>query len=150
MDAGFGDLAGAEAGGVAAHLFARDPEEYLLGAYASYSAIDGNDILRFGAEAQLYLDSVSVEALAGYEDADDTGTGFFTATNLAFYPTEDFRLSLGYEHFLDIDAATAGIEWQVGGLGLPASIFAHGAIGDNDYATVSAALHSTLVAKRKA
>ncbi len=136
MDAGFGDLAGDEAGGVAAHLFTRDPNQYLLGAYAGYSAVDSNEILRVGAEAQLYVNNLSFEVLAGYEEADDQGKGFFTASNIAFYPTDDLRLSVGYKHFLDVDAATAGLEWQVGGLGVPVSLFASGAVGDNDYASV--------------
>ncbi|HLA01733.1 MAG TPA: hypothetical protein VJ019_03135 [Aestuariivirga sp.] len=136
FDGSFGDLAGDGAGGVAAHLFMRDPDQYLLGAYASYSGVDDVDIWRVGAEAHLYLNNVSLEVLAGFEDADVTGDDFFTATNLAFYPTENLRLSIGYEHFQEIDAAAAGFEWQVDGLGLPVSLFAHGAIGDDDYATV--------------
>ena len=136
LDAGFGDLAGDEAGGVAAHLFMRDPNQYLLGAYGSYSAIDNIDIWRVGAEAHLYLNNISFEALGGFEDADVTGNDFFTASNVAFYPTDNLRLSVGYQHFQEVDAAAAGFEWQVDGLGLPVSLFANGAVGDNDFATV--------------
>jgi hypothetical protein len=138
LDAGFGDLGGDDAGGVAAHLFMRDPNQYLLGAYGSYSVIDGVDVWRVGAEAQLYLDNISFEALAGFENADVTSDDFFTASNVAFYPTDDLRLSLGYQHFQEVDAATAGFEWQVDGLGLPVSLFANGAVGDNHFATAYA------------
>ena len=138
LDAGFGDLAGDEAGGAAAHLFMRDPNQYLFGAYASYSAIDNVDVWRVGAEAQLYLNNVSFEVLGGFEDADVTNGDFFTASNVAFYATENFRLSVGYQHFQEVDAATAGFEWQVDGLGLPVSLFANGAVGDNDFATAYA------------
>ena len=140
LDAGFGDLGGDEAGGVAAHLFTRDPNQYLFGAYGSYSAIDNVDIWRVGAEAQLYLNNVSFEVLGGFEDADVTGSDFFTASNVAFYPTDNLRLSLGYEHFQEVDAATAGFEWQVDGLGLPVSLFANGAVGDNHFATAYAGI----------
>jgi hypothetical protein len=140
LDAGFGDLAGDEAGGAAAHLFVRDPNQYLFGAYGSYSAIDNVDVWRVGAEAELYLSNVSLEALAGFEDADITNGDFFTSSNVAFYPTENFRLSVGYQHFQEVDAATAGFEWQVDGLGLPVSLFANGAVGDNDFATAYAGI----------
>ena len=138
LDGAFGDLAGDDAGGVAAHLFTRDPNQYLFGAYASYSGIDNVDVWRVGAEAQLYLDNISFEMLGGFEDAHITGSDFFTASNVAFYPDDNLRLSVGYEHFQEIDAATAGFEWQIDGLGLPVSLFANGAVGDNHFATAYA------------
>jgi hypothetical protein len=140
LDAGFGDLGGDEAGGAAAHLFMRDPNQYLFGAYASYSAIDNVDVWRVGGEAEFYLNNVSLEVLAGFEDADITNGDFFTSSNLAFYPTDNLRLSVGYQHFQEVDAAAAGLEWQIDGLGLPVSLFANGAVGDNDFATAYAGI----------
>src|SRR5690606_33085175 len=39
VDAGIGDLAGSTAGGLATHLFTRDPSSHLLGVYAQWGAV---------------------------------------------------------------------------------------------------------------
>jgi hypothetical protein len=136
LDGGIADFDGTATGGGAAHLFFRDPEHFLLGAYASYSAIGAIDIFRVGGEAELYLDRVSFESLIGFEDADITGDDFFTFTNLAFYPHDNLRLSIGYEHFQEVDAGMVAFEWQPEDFGHPISFFANAAVGSDDFATV--------------
>jgi hypothetical protein len=138
VDAGIGDLAGSTAGGLAAHLFTRDPTSHLLGAYAQWGAVGSDDVWRLGAEAEYYLGNISLEGLAGWEDTDSSGSDLFAALTLAYYPQDNLRLNVGYQRFFDTDAAAAGFEWLpvTSIIGSPVSFFAHAAVGDDDYATV--------------
>lgn len=138
IDGTGGVLDNEETGGVAAHLFLRDPSTYLLGLYGEYSIIGSNDIGRVGGEAELYLDQFSISGLVGFEDSDLTNNDVFGAAQLSYYFTENFQVNAGFAHFLDVSAGTIGAEWQLSETStpLPISLFVHGAIGDNDYATV--------------
>lgn len=142
LDAGFGTLGGKEAGGVGLHVFTRDSESYLLGGFASYSAIDNftftNDIYRAGVEGELYFGQFTFEGLVGYEDADLGSDDWFSQIKAAFYVTDDFRISAGYRHYLSIDAATAGLEWQPNQVGIPMTLFVEGQVGNKSYTSVSA------------
>jgi len=138
LDGTAGVLDNEETGGAAAHLFMRDPSSHLIGVYGEYSAVDSNDIGRFGAEGELYLSSLTFSALAGYEDSDQTSSDFFGMGQVAYYITDNFQINGGVAHFLNVTAGTFGAEWQPSGHGLPIpmSLFVEGAVGDNDYATV--------------
>jgi hypothetical protein len=131
-------------GGVAGHLFWRDPATGLLGAYGSYVTRDnsGIDTWRLGAEGELYFGQLSLEAIAGYEDVDSPAgivddSNIFAIADAAYYITDDFRVSVGYRHLLDIHIGAVGMEYQ-----LPsdfvsgASLFAEGRIGEDEYAGV--------------
>lgn len=138
LDAGIGDFDGKTSGGVAAHVFTRDPSSYLLGVYTQYGALGSEDIWRVGAEASSYLGNISLDALVGVEDTDKRNTDLFAALTLGYYPQDNLRLDIGYYRFLDIDSAGAGFEYLLDNslLGSPVSLFAVGAVGDRDYATV--------------
>lgn len=139
VDGAYGAIGPAEAGGVAAHLFTRDPSSYLFGIYGSYSNVDdaiNNDIFRIGGEAEFYLGQISFEALVGYEDADTLGDDWFASATAAYYATDNLRLYGGYRHFLSADTGVVGIEWQPDDLGLPVSLFAEGQVGSDDYVSV--------------
>ena len=131
-------------GGVAGHLFWRDPSTGLLGAYGSYVTRDGSgiDAWRVGAEGELYFGQLSLEALAGYEDVDSPGgfvddSNVFAVADAAYYVTDDFRVGVGYRRLLDVNIGAVGFEYQ-----LPtdfvsgASVFAEGRIGSDDYAGI--------------
>jgi hypothetical protein len=64
--------------GTAAHIFTRDPDKYLLGLFAAYASEDQFDLeaTRVGAEAEIYLDQVSILAKAGYQFSDTVTEGF--------------------------------------------------------------------------
>ncbi len=137
VDLGIGDLAGSTAGGVAGHLFKRDPQSYLIGAYGQWGAVGGQDVWRIGGEAELYRGNISYEFLAGFEDTDRTSSDVFAALDIAFYTTDNLRLSAGYRRLIKVDAAAVGLEWQPGdlNLGLPVSFFVKGAVGSKGYGT---------------
>ncbi len=132
-------------GGVAGHLFWRDPSTGLFGAYGSYVTRDGSgiDTWRLAAEGELYLGQLSLEAIAGYEDVDAPAafsiddSNLFAVADAAYYVTDDFRVAVGYRHVLGLHVGAAGFEYQ-----LPndfvsgASIFAEGRLGEDEYAGV--------------
>ena len=118
--------------GVGAHLFWRDPSRALFGIYADYGhwgADGGVDVARVAAEAELYLDRISLEGLAGGAFGDGNDAIFSSAT-LALYATPDLRLSIGHSYLSERHALTLGGEWQVSDRGV--SLFTEGRIGEDD------------------
>jgi hypothetical protein len=55
--------------GVGGHIFTRDPSSYLLGIFAAYASEDVLDLdaTRIGAEAEIYLNQLTIIAKAGYQ-----------------------------------------------------------------------------------
>jgi len=145
LDGMAASLDGDFVGGVGGHLFWRDPSTGLLGAYGSYVTRDGSgiDAWRLGAEGELYLGQLSLEAIVGYEGVDAPAaisvddSNLFAVADAAYYVTDDFRVAVGYRHVLGLHVGAAGFEYQlpydfVSGM----SIFAEGRIGEDDYAGV--------------
>lgn len=135
IDVGGGDLDGTDFWGVGGHFFIRDPESHLLGVHAQYVDLDGFDIFRIGLESEFYLGNVTLSAFAGYEDAESLSDDLVSNVELAYYLTEDFKVSGGYRRFLDIDAGAFGFEFQPG-FGFPMSFFADAMIGSDDYTSI--------------
>lgn len=113
--------------GGALHAFTRDPSSYLLGVTAGVVVTDGARLAAVGPEAELYLDRISLEGWAGwaaldYEDAlmvDESG--FFAMGDVAYYPTDDWRISLGGASILGRESLKLATEYQFAGLGFPLS-----------------------------
>lgn len=130
-------------GGVAGHLFWRDPSVGLLGLTSAFVAADGSngapnrDATRFGGEGEYYLDQFSIEAAAGYQFGKNTNDGFYGSIDLAWYATDDLRFHIGGETNPVIDhSARVGFEYQPaidGWSGL--ALFADGAVGDDGFAS---------------
>lgn len=138
--------------GGAAHLFWRDPSKGLIGLYGSYSyansvrstIIDPNiplvtirrglGIGRGALEAEVYFNSISLEGLAGVEGG-NVKTRFFDMADIAFYATDNFRLSLGHRYTLGRHAAAFGAEYQImPGNGI--SLFAEARAGERNFQAV--------------
>ncbi|MEJ0013517.1 MAG: hypothetical protein WDM94_13030 [Bauldia sp.] len=123
-------------GGVAAHLFYRDPAKYLLGASASYEAGHGTgQIFRIGPEVELYINNVNIEAWAGWASMAGGPSDWFAAVDAALYPTENLRLSAGWRHSFRTDVAVGRAELQVDD-DKPVSVFAEGRVGAGGYSVV--------------
>lgn len=139
IDLGGGDLDGDGYFGAGGHFFIRDPESYLLGVQAQYIDLDGDDIFRLGPEAELYLDDITLSAMAGFESAQDFGTDDVVAQiEAAYYITDDFKLYGGYRRFMDIDAGAIGFEFMPEFI--PAAVFVDGMVGSDDYVSVMGGL----------
>jgi hypothetical protein len=129
--------------GTAAHLFWRDPAQGLLGAYGHYihaDAFDGIDVYAAGVEGALYWGQFTLEGVAGAEGGEvDTASGnfdidtrFFDIAQVAYYPVDDLKLSVGHIYSLDQHAALFGAEWGLdAGSGIMASLFANGGVSED-------------------
>jgi hypothetical protein len=125
--------------GGAAHLFTRDPESYLLGLFAAYASESEFDLdaTRLGAEAEIYLDQVSVLVAAGYQFSDSLEESAFGDIELRWYISDNFAVSGGGGFMEDSSVARLGAEWQPGFSALPGLAFrVDGAFGDDDYDSV--------------
>lgn len=139
VDIGAGDLDGDGFFGAGGHLFMRDPSSYLLGIHGQYIDLNGEDIFRIGPEAELYLDNVTLSAMAGFEDVESFDTDDVVAqVEAAYYVSDNFKLYAGYRHFLPIDAGAIGFEFQPETL--PGSVFVDAMAGSDDYVSVMGGL----------
>lgn len=133
LDAVYARILGLPAWHGAAHAFWRDPARALLGAYASYDAWAGISRTRIAAQGEVYLGRLTFEGMLGVEFG-TLPTGWFGAADVAFYPMDNLRLSIGVQHAFIGNALTGGIEYQfyntdaVGVAG-----FVEGAIGTGGY-----------------
>lgn len=129
-------------GGLALHLFTRDPSSYLFGVYGSYHTWDQIHIWRAALEGELYIGRVTLEGLGGYESLDvpDFTNGFvsqsldddhlFGQADAAYYITDDFKIYAGYRYINERSFGAAGTEYLIRGLEVPVALFARGDFGD--------------------
>lgn len=142
-EAGLGEVSGKDFFGAGGHLFARNPDSYLLGVFGSYAESDdlGLDLTRVGAEGELYLSAFTISATAGYQFSRSLGDGAFGTIDLRWYVTNDFYVSAGGEFSEDKSILRAKTEWQPGFSALPGLAFnAQGAWGEDDYQSVMGGL----------
>jgi hypothetical protein len=121
------------------HLFTRDPESYLFGVAGGAAFSDDADVLYVGPEAELYLSNVSFELWGGYIDVDGVAetNNWFGFADLAFYPMDDLRISLGARSVAGFESAQASMEWQLGESGLPLSLTGDVRMGEDDFLTAT-------------
>lgn len=125
--------------GAAGHLFTRDPESYLLGLFAAYASETEFDIdaTRIGAEAEIYLNQVSILVAAGYQFSSDVDETAFGDIELRWYVTNNFALSGGGSFDETNSIGRIGAEWQPGFSALPGLAFrVDGAFGEDDYESI--------------
>ncbi|MEQ1755687.1 MAG: hypothetical protein ABL973_16320 [Micropepsaceae bacterium] len=125
--------------GTAAHLFTRNPDSYLLGLFAAYASEDtfGLEATRVGAEAEIYLNQISLLAKAGYQFSDTTSEGAFGDVELKWYVSDNFAVSAGAGIDEQQTLGHGSIEWQPGFSALPGLAFrVDGAVGDDDYHSI--------------
>ena len=125
--------------GVAGHIFTRDPDKYLLGLFAAYASEDQFDLdaTRIGAEAEIYLNQISLLAKAGYQFSDTVGDGFVGDVELKWYLSDNLALSGGVGIDENTTQGHGSVEWMPGFSALPGLAFrVDGAFGDNDYESI--------------
>jgi len=133
----------ATAAGTAAHLFWRDPSVGLLGPYGQYlhvDAFDGVDVFAGGAEGALYLGRFTIEGMAGVQggNADLGALGdvnfdsrFTDVAQLAYYPIDDLKISIGHSYLFDANSFLLGAEWGLPtGRGTMAALFVNGSVSE--------------------
>jgi hypothetical protein len=128
--------------GAAAHVFTRDPDSYLLGLFAAYANEEdfALEATRVGAEAEIYLNQISLLAKAGYQFNGGTGSakdGGFGDVEVKWYVTDNFAMSAGASVQDKSTFGHGSVEWQPGFSALPGLAFrVDGSVGEDDYHSI--------------
>jgi len=120
----------------AVHLFTRDPSAFLLGGSVGYVRSPGSVVIAAGPEAELYRDRWTVEAWAGASMVDPvasgpTRLGVFALGTLAYYPTDNWRVSVGVSSLDGYAAVQAGSEYLFDNLDLPVAVTGEARLGQD-------------------
>ena len=128
--------------GGAIHAFTRDPNSYLFGVYGGYADAGSANVFYVGPEAELYLDNISIEGIAGFMDVSGSGSSsgseFYALADVALYATDNLRLSVGASSVAGFETGRAGLEWFMGETGLPVSLKLDGRVGEDGFTSVMA------------
>jgi hypothetical protein len=146
FEGGAGNIKNEPGGEGTLRLFTRDPSRYLLGLYTWYYYSDSFKDLRTAGEFELYLDRFTLSGLAGYEDMEVATNGssvansydghFFGVADLAYYVTDNLKITGGYRYVYELSYAAASAEYLFQGHGTPVSVYAYAHMGDSAYQRV--------------
>jgi hypothetical protein len=119
------------------HGFTRDPQSYLIGGAFGVVAMPGAMVYAAGPEGELYLDRWTLEAWGGVAMADRRTpsaarriTPFVTA-DVSYYPTDNWRFTLGVSLLDGYAAAHAGTEYLLDTPSVPLALTADARIGQD-------------------
>ena len=166
LDLGSGAFGHNPLGAAAGHLFWRDPEKGLVGAYGDGLLLGskvGTGIWTVAGEFEAYIGNVTARAVLGMQ-----GASFYTSnltrgevrsyggqnifnqanyfTNIVsatFYPIDDLALSVGHIYSFGRNTVTSEVEYllpQFRGGNIAPSVFLSGAYGLNDASNMMAGL----------
>ena len=129
-------------GGIAGHLFWRDPTAGMAGIFGQWVARHQPNwkTWRAGVEGEIYLDQLSVGTVLGYEipklpNGISSQEDIFAIADLSYYPNDDFRILTGYRYLNRTNIAALGLETKLFALPM-ASLLLEGRLGQRDYAAV--------------
>ncbi|MEQ1752582.1 MAG: hypothetical protein ABL973_00450 [Micropepsaceae bacterium] len=125
--------------GAAAHIFTRDPDSYLAGAFVAHVSEDQANLsaTRIGAEAEIYLQQVTLLAKAGYQFSDNFEDTAFANVDVRWYATDNFAITAGGDFEKNVTVGRLQAEYMPGFAALPGLAFnIRGAISDEDYDSV--------------
>ena len=134
-------------GSLAVHGFTRDPASYLIGGTLGIISTPGATVVAAGPEAELYFDRWTIEAWGGVTWAHPTAPGPdrigpFVMGTLAYYPTDDLRLSLGLSSLDGYGAIHVGSEYQLEAFAHPVSVVTEARIGQDGAVLATLGLRS--------
>ena len=115
-------------GSTALHVFTRDPASYLIGGTLGAVRTPGATVLAAGPEAELYLDRWTLEAWAGVAlnmptaPAGPSHVGAFGMGGVAYYPTDEWKLSLDVSSLDGYNAIEFGSEYLLRNFELPVAV----------------------------
>lgn len=130
-----------------AHLFTRDPDSFLFGAYTSAIGLGNTGGLwagKLGAEAELYLGQFTLSGVVGAERIHNGNsrfrfrnkTSFFDYVDLNYYVTDDFKVSVGHRYTGRDHSAAFGAEYKLPVASADVSVFGDGRFGERHYRRV--------------
>ncbi len=135
----------------ALHIFLRDPDIGLIGAYGDWTYVSPEHYGRVGAEFEVYFGRWNLEGIVGGSFGQNVETEFFDDVMVAFYPTDDLRVSLGHVYSQLGHQGKVGAEYQLpfqAGI-VGTSIFAEGRYGEDDYYGAWAGLRFYVASQQK-
>ena len=111
------DVGGTEdAIGAGLHLFMRNPDSYLIGVYADRvdydTALGTAENIRYGLEAEAYLDDFTVAAFVGQDEVSGAAPAQsfdVLELDLEYFLTDNTMLNIGAERAYDENAASIGV-----------------------------------------
>lgn len=98
-------------GGVAGHVFTRDPDAYMAGLASMWLRIDGRDLWRNGVETEFYLNDYTLSSSLGIQSVGSLDTGYGNL-ELGYYLNDDLFLKGGVSGYSDYRAMYVGSEWR--------------------------------------
>ena len=139
-DVALGSIGGHLVGGVAGHLFWRDPTRGLFGltgglVWSDAASAGTRRIGVVAVEGEHYFDQATFAGMVGYQSSDAGKDGFVGRAEVEWYASDDLMLSAGLEVNPQRDwLQRLGLEYRPGFEALPGlSVFAEGAVGEHDY-----------------
>ncbi len=134
------DVLGETAVGGNVHVFMRDPNSHLIGVLAGYGDAGNANAYWAGGEAEFYMDSVSLELAAGYMNVDpqfgSSSDELFAFADVAFYPVDNLRLTLGGSSVAGFESGHASLEYMLDAM--PVSLNVQAEVGEDSFAAVTA------------
>lgn len=109
IDGGLSKGSADKAGGLAGHFFRRDPANYLAGISSMWVRVNGRDVWRNGAEAELYYGDFTFSASGGAQNGYGHPTAYAGA-DAGYYVSDDFLVGLGASGFSSYRAVAASAE----------------------------------------
>ena len=128
VDAGVGQSDQNLLWGADGQLFWRDPSIGLAGAGYVHTRRGGTDLNRYVAVGELYLNRFTIYTKAGFQNG-DVGHGGVGQLKLAYYPTDDLKLTVGSELNPDRNLGLFETEYMPGFSAVPAAaLYARAAV----------------------
>lgn len=120
----------------ALHVFTRDPSVFLLGGSVGFVRSSGSLVVAAGPEAELYRDRWTVEAWAGVSMVDPVAPGparlgVFALGTVAYYPTDNWRISVGLSSLDNYAAVQLGSEYLLDNFELPVAVTGEARLGQD-------------------
>jgi hypothetical protein len=97
--------------GAGLQLFWRNPNDGLIGVFASHENELGLELDRFGAMGEVYIDRITLSTKVGLQSG-DVASDIFGSLEVAYYASDALKLRLLGDFTPEVSTVTAGIEWR--------------------------------------
>jgi hypothetical protein len=97
--------------GTGLQLFWRNPDDGLVGVFASHENEFGLDLDRFGVMGEVYIGQITVSSKVGLQSG-DVADDVFGSLEVAYYASDALKLRVLGDFTAEVSTVTAGIEWR--------------------------------------
>ena len=129
----------------AGHLFWRDPEKGMIGAYADWALLGIYHSGRIGIEASRYIGPWSIDGMVGMEFGQNVYTKLIDEVDISYHFDENFKASIGHRLTSRGHMANIGFEKQFGEFrGSALSVFGEAEVGEDNFTQAFAGIKIAL------